>query len=85
MKQDWDVLKGIVEVDEVYLGGKRRKKRPAHQKRHVQDVEHQLGGERCSHRPADDATAVGVEHGREVELPFEGGNGIHTPRPSSTS
>jgi hypothetical protein len=26
MKQDWDVFKGIVEVDEVYLGGKRRKK-----------------------------------------------------------
>lgn len=25
MKQDWDTLKGIVEVDEVYLGGKRRK------------------------------------------------------------
>ena len=46
---------------------------PRHQ-RHVQGVEHQLRGERRGHRPADDATAVGIEHDREIQKARPGRN-----------
>src|SRR5260370_38050394 len=35
--------------------------------RHVQGVEHQLGGERGGHRPADDATSIRIEYDGEIE------------------
>ena len=51
--------------------------------RHVQRIEHQLCGERGGHRPADDATAEGVEHDREIEEARPGGNvsDIRHPQP----
>ena len=36
-------------------------------KRHVQRVEHQLGGKGRRHRPADDAAAIGIEHHCEIQ------------------
>jgi len=42
-------------------------RRSALPKRHVQGIEHQLGGEAGRHRPADDPTAEGVEHHRQVK------------------
>jgi hypothetical protein len=36
---------------------------------HVQSAKHQLGGQCRGHRPADDPTAAGIEHDREVEKP----------------
>jgi hypothetical protein len=34
---------------------------------HVQAIKHQLGGECRGHRPADDVTAIRVEHDREIQ------------------
>jgi hypothetical protein len=35
--------------------------------RHVQSTQHQLVGKRGRHRPADDATAIRIEHDREIQ------------------
>jgi hypothetical protein len=41
----------------------------AHCERHVQSAKHQLGGQCRGHRPADDPTAAGIEHDREIQKP----------------
>ena len=41
--------------------------RPAARERHVECIEHELGAQMRRHRPADDATAPGVEDDGEEE------------------
>jgi len=48
--------------------------RPAHRKCHVQGVKHHLGGESRGHRPANDATAAGIEHDRQIKKARPGRN-----------
>ena len=57
---DRSVLRTLVGVMDHASGA------PRHE-RHVQGIEHQLLGERGGHRPADDATAEGIEHDGEIE------------------
>ena len=57
MKQDWDALRGIVEVDEVYLGGKRRKKNQTSKRDSDADQPKGRGGSRKA------MVVVGVERG----------------------
>jgi hypothetical protein len=40
---------------------------PPRRQRHVQGIEHQLFGECRGHRPADDTTAIRIEHDGEIE------------------
>ena len=40
---------------------------PPRRQRHVQGIEHQLFGQCRGHRPADNATAIRIEHDREIE------------------
>jgi hypothetical protein len=47
---------------------------PSRRQRHVQGIEHQLFGQCRGHRPADNATAEGVEHDGEIDKACPGRN-----------
>jgi hypothetical protein len=66
-KSDRGVLRALVGVMDHAVRAPRRE-------RHVEGVEHQPRGQRCRHRPADDPSAVGIEHDREIEKARPGRN-----------
>ena len=60
---------------------------PSCRQRHVQGIEHQLFGECRGHRPADNATAIRIEHDREIEkaYPCRDVGDVSDPQPSGAS
>jgi len=61
MTQDWETLKGLVEVDEVHLGGKRRKKNQTTKRDSAEDQPKGRGGSRKA------KVVVGVERGGKAK------------------